>query len=97
MASAAAYVRVSSRAQTLEMQKAAIVRASAARGDKIATWYAEKQSARTLARAELARLRADARAGAVRRLYVFRLDRLARSGIRDTFDCRDCASPASSS
>ena len=86
MADAAAYVRVSSRAQTLEMQRAAIVRAATARGDKIATWYAEKQSARTLARPELARLRADARAGVVGRLYVFRLDRLARSGIRDTFE-----------
>ena len=30
--------------------------------------------------------RADARAGQVRRLYVHRLDRLTRSGIRDTFE-----------
>ena len=86
MASAAAYIRVSSRAQTLEMQRAAIARAATTRGDTIATWYAEKQSARTLARPEIARLRADARAGEVSRLYVFRLDRLARSGIRDTFE-----------
>ena len=86
MASAAAYIRVSSKAQTLEMQRAAIARAATARGDRIGSWYSEKQSAKTLARAELARLRADARAGLVRRLYVFRLDRLARSGIRDTFE-----------
>jgi DNA invertase Pin-like site-specific DNA recombinase len=39
-----------------------------------------------MARAELQRLRDDARAGHVRRLYVFRLDRLTRSGIRDTFE-----------
>jgi DNA invertase Pin-like site-specific DNA recombinase len=39
-----------------------------------------------MARAELQRLRADARAGHLRRLYVFRLDRLTRSGIRDTFE-----------
>ncbi|RKG61857.1 recombinase family protein [Corallococcus sp. AB011P] len=32
------------------------------------------------------RLRADARGGHVRRLYVFKLDRLTRSGIRDTFE-----------
>lgn len=39
-----------------------------------------------MARAELQRLRTDARAGHLRRLYVFRLDRLTRSGIRDTFE-----------
>jgi putative DNA-invertase from lambdoid prophage Rac len=48
--------------------------------------YSEKLSAKTIARAELERLRADAREGHLRRLYVYRLDRLARSGIRDTFD-----------
>jgi DNA invertase Pin-like site-specific DNA recombinase len=37
-------------------------------------------------RDELRRLRGDARGGAMRRLYVFRIDRLARSGIRDTFE-----------
>jgi DNA invertase Pin-like site-specific DNA recombinase len=39
-----------------------------------------------MARAELQRLRADAREGRIRRLYVFRIDRLARSGIRDTLE-----------
>lgn len=82
----AAYVRVSSKAQTLDMQRDAIQRAAAARRDPITTWYAEKQSARTIERTALARLRADARAGAFQRLYVFRLDRLARSGIRDTLE-----------
>jgi len=43
----AAYIRVSSKAQTLEMQRSALVRAAAARGDTIRTWYAEKQSAKT--------------------------------------------------
>jgi len=84
--SAVAYVRVSSRSQDLATQRTSIERAAAARGDVVGTWYAEKRSARTLERAELARLRADARAGLVRRLYVFRVDRLARSGIRDTFE-----------
>jgi DNA invertase Pin-like site-specific DNA recombinase len=83
---ATAYLRVSSKAQDFPTQKAAIERASAARGDEIGTWYAEKRSAKTIARPELDRLRADARAGLIRRLYVFRLDRLSRSGIRDTFD-----------
>jgi DNA invertase Pin-like site-specific DNA recombinase len=38
-----------------------------------------------LARPMLRQLRADVREGKVRRLYVYRLDRLSRSGIRDTF------------
>jgi len=83
---AAAYVRVSSPAQSHAMQRAAIARAASSRGDTVAIWYAEKQSASKLARPELARLRADVRAGRVRRLYVYRLDRLTRSGIRDTLE-----------
>ena len=51
-----------------------------------ATWYAEKRPAKTIAREELQHPRVDVRAGHVRKLYVFRLDRLARSGIRDTFE-----------
>jgi DNA invertase Pin-like site-specific DNA recombinase len=68
------------------MQRAAIERAAVARGDTIAGWRSEKRSGKTLARPELDRLRADARAGHVHRLYVFKLDRLTRSGIRDTFE-----------
>lgn len=81
-----AYLRVSSKAQDFPTQRAAIERAAAARGDSIGKWYAEKKSGKTLARSELDRLRVDARAGLMRRLYVFRLDRLTRSGIRDTFE-----------
>ena len=83
---AAAYYRVSSKAQDLGMQILAVERAAAARADRIATVYSEKASAKLLARPELNRLRADARSGHIRRLYVYRLDRLARSGIRDTFE-----------
>src|SRR5713226_3528639 len=83
----AAYVRVSSKSQDSAMQKASIERAASARGeDSIGTYYEEKRSGRTLARPELDRLRADARSGLIRRLYLFRLDRLTRSGIRDTFE-----------
>jgi len=82
----AAYCRVSSKAQDLGMQRASIERACAARGDVVTAWYAEKRSGKVLARPELDRLRAEARTGAIRRLYVFRLDRLTRSGIRDTFE-----------
>jgi len=66
------------------MQRTSIARAAKARGDEIGTWYTERVSAQHLQRPELDRLRADARAGHVRKLYVWRLDRLARSGIRDT-------------
>jgi site-specific DNA recombinase len=83
---AAAYLRVSSRAQDAASQRLAIERASSARGDTVTTWYEEKRSGRTLGRPELDRLRADARAGLILRLYVYRLDRLTRSGIRDTFE-----------
>lgn len=86
---ATAYVRVSSRAQGDATQRDAIERAARARGDTIGRWYAERRSAKTTQRAELQRLRDDARAGHVRRLYVFKLDRLARSGIRDTFEVVD--------
>jgi DNA invertase Pin-like site-specific DNA recombinase len=83
---AAAYYRVSSKAQDLGMQRHAIERAATARGDVIADAYSEKRSGKTMARPELDRLRADARAGKIRRLFVYRLDRLTRSGIRDTFE-----------
>jgi len=83
---AAADIRVSSKSQTLDMQRAAIERAARTRRDTIADWYSDKQSARTLSRPGLERLRQAAREGRVPRLYVYRLDRLARSGIRDTFE-----------
>jgi len=80
----AAYARVSSRAQTYATQRAAIEQAATARGDVIALWHSEKRTGAELARRELDRVRALARAGNLERLYVFRLDRLTRSGIRDT-------------
>jgi DNA invertase Pin-like site-specific DNA recombinase len=77
---------VSSRGQDHTTQRAAIERAAAARGDAVAEWYSEKRSAKTMVRDELRRLLADAGAGLLRgrRLYLFRLDRLTRTGIADT-------------
>ncbi|MCA3014821.1 MAG: recombinase family protein [Myxococcaceae bacterium] len=85
---AVAYTRVSSRGQDLGMQTAAIEKAAAARGDTISRWFSEKKSAKSLGREELTRLRAEVRSGrlAGQRCYVFRLDRLTRSGIRDMFE-----------
>jgi DNA invertase Pin-like site-specific DNA recombinase len=82
----AAYIRVSSRGQHFELQQHAIERAAALRGDTLQRVYAEKRSGEALGRPELDRLRLDVEAGRVKRLYVYRLDRLTRTGIRDTFE-----------
>lgn len=82
----AAYVRVSSKAQSCGLQRDAITRAALACGDTIDEWLEEVRSARTAQRPVLDALRRRARRGEFRRLYVFRLDRLMRSGVRDTFN-----------
>src|SRR6267378_7025942 len=79
---AAAYVRVSSQAQDHKSQRTELERVAKARRDTIARWYAEKMSGASTARPALEQLRQDARAGKVRRVYVYRLDRLTRSGQR---------------
>jgi DNA invertase Pin-like site-specific DNA recombinase len=80
----AAYVRVSSRGQDFASQRSAIEQSARARGDTIQRWYSEKHTSGTLVRPKLDNLRRDARAGEIAKLYVFRLDRLTRTGIRDT-------------
>ena len=83
----AAYVRVSSASQSHEMQVQAIERAARARGDAFpVAWYRDTMTGGRLKRPALEQLRADVREGKVTRLYVYRLDRLTRSGIRDTLD-----------
>lgn len=86
MVSSAAYLRVSTEKQDWKLQRDAVTRAAAARGDRIPKrhWFEEKQSGSTIDRPVLAKLRAAVRAGVVGRVYVFKIDRLARSGIRDT-------------
>ena len=86
MKSAAAYLRVSTTQQDWKLQRAAVERAASARGDRIPKrlWFEEKKSGRNIERPVLQKLRAAVRAGNVGRLYVFRIDRLTRSGIRDT-------------
>lgn len=76
----AAYIRVSSKAQDHATQRDAIARLAAP-----TAWYAEKASAKTTDRAELKRLIADVRAGVVEEVWIFKLDRLARTGVADTF------------
>lgn len=79
------YLRVSSRSQSTETQRVAIERVAKARGDRIETWFEEQASAKTMNRPQLEALRDAIRRGGVATLYVYRIDRLSRSGIRDTF------------
>lgn len=82
----AAYLRVSTGKQDWKLQRDAIARACKARGDRIPKrlWFEEKRSGRSIERPALQKLRAAVQAGEVGRLYIFRVDRLGRSGIRDT-------------
>ena len=85
MPATVAYMRVSSRAQDLATQRSAIEKGAQARGDTIETWYSEKRSGKALVRPELDRLRVLVRDGKVGTLYCFKLDRLTRSGVADTY------------
>ena len=85
MSATVAYMRVSSRAQDASSQRTAIEKAAQARSDNITEWFSEKRSGKTLARPELDRLRALVRDGNVQTIYCFKLDRLTRSGVADTY------------
>jgi DNA invertase Pin-like site-specific DNA recombinase len=78
------YVRVSGASQNVDMQRDAI-----AKRTSIGTWYSETASGKTTDRTELKRLMADVRSGKVRTVYVFKIDRLTRSGVGDTFKIID--------
>jgi DNA invertase Pin-like site-specific DNA recombinase len=65
------------------MQRDAIERAASARGDAIGHWYEDRFTGGGKHPPELVRLLDDARKGGLKRLYVYRLDRLGRRGIRD--------------
>lgn len=81
-----AYLRVSSRSQSTETQRAAIERVARSRGEAIGGWREERRTAKSIQRPVLDGLRQEVREGKVAVLYVYRIDRLARSGIRDTFE-----------
>lgn len=80
-----AYVRVSSRSQSTETQRDAIQRVAKARGERITQWFEETRSGKTIERPALESLRQLVRQGGARVVYVYRLDRLTRSGVRDMF------------
>lgn len=84
-----AYVRVSSASQTYALQRGAIESAAKQRGDVVVKWFSEKIGGAKTVRPELVRLRTKSRLGEIPKLYVYRLDRLSRGGIRDTLDIVD--------
>lgn len=77
----AGYVRVSSASQDADYQRAAIERAAQ---EPVGVWFADVASGRSMDRPQLAELLQAVSAGYVRRVWVWRLDRLTRSGIVDT-------------
>lgn len=81
------YIRVSSASQDYTYQRTAIDAAARARGEKIGEWFADVASGGTLDRPQFSRLRAALDVRAVRRVWVWRLDRLTRTGIADTLEC----------
>jgi DNA invertase Pin-like site-specific DNA recombinase len=85
----AGYIRVSSRSQDYAYQRHEIERAARARGELVTLWFADVASGSSMQRPNLLRLRAAMSAGKIHRLWVWRLDRLTRSGIVDTLSCID--------
>ena len=76
----AAYVRVSSRRQKDDSQRAEIQKWLDANGidPKQVEWYADKESGRTTKRPEFDRLQADIFSGSVKTVVLWKLDRLSR-------------------
>jgi len=74
----AAYLRVSTAQQNESLQREAIQRAAAARGEPVELWFSEVVGGKASDRPELDAVRALARRGELSALWVFRLDRLAR-------------------
>lgn len=82
----AAYIRVSSASQDHAYQRRAIELAASARGEPVTRWYAETASGKSLERKELQKMRAALGNGELATVWVWRVDRLTRSGIADTLE-----------
>lgn len=83
----AGYIRVSSRTQDYEYQRHAIEQAARARGELVHRWYGDRATGSRMDRPALIKMRDAIRAGQIQRLWVWRLDRLTRSGIVDAISC----------
>jgi DNA invertase Pin-like site-specific DNA recombinase len=78
-----AYLRVSSRGQDEALQREAITRAAAARGETVDQWFSEVRSGKASLRPELDAIRNLARRGELGSIWVFKLNRLTRRGAVD--------------
>lgn len=84
-----AYIRVSSASQDAAYQRTAIEHAARCRGFRIDHWFADVATGGTMDRPELGALHRALERGGVHSVWVWRLDRLSRSGIAETFGCID--------
>lgn len=75
----AVYIRVSTKEQNLDSQRAEISAWLARSGLSEAQWYEDKETGKTLARPAFQRLQQAIHAGKVETVIVWKLDRLARS------------------
>jgi len=82
----AAYARVSTPEQGIELQRASVQRRASNDGVSEIAWYTEQRSGRSWVRPELDRLLEAVRQGQHPRVYVWRLDRLTRRGSHDTLN-----------
>lgn len=80
----AAYIRVSTASQDHASQRHAIELAARARGDAVDRWFADVATGGTMDRPQMVRLRAELASGAISRIWVWKLDRISRSGMVDT-------------
>lgn len=76
----AAYLRVSSRSQRADAQRAEITKWLQGNGTDLSQveWYEDKESGKSLARPAFERLQSEIFAGRVRTVVVWKLDRLSR-------------------
>ena len=85
-----AYLRVSSRSQTCQSQRFAIKECAKHRSERAPIVFVEeKASGKKLDREVLNEIRQRIRKHEISRIYVFSIDRITRSGIRDTFEFLD--------
>lgn len=93
----AGYIRVSTASQDHAYQRHAIELAARARGVSIDKWFADVATGGTMERPQLLRLRAELARRSVGTVWVWRLDRVSRSGIADTLafvdECRRASAP----
>lgn len=83
------YIRVSSASQDHATQRHAIELAARARGEAIERWFADTATGGTMDRPELVKLRAELARGAVSCVWVWKLNRISRSGMVDTLSFVD--------